>query len=126
MTDDETFDVAPDEILATCDVQSSTDTHRIVISFQRCGQSGTAYEVTYLGRTLIESSKEPLSDSCRVLVAMGLKGRLEIWASEPYPRVIVRDIERAARLRVVENVNDGPRFARYRPHPGVVDRDDAE
>jgi hypothetical protein len=57
---------------------------------------------------------------------MGLKGRLEIWGSELYPRMIVRDIEQAAKLTVVENVNDGPRFARYRPHPGVIDGDDAE
>jgi hypothetical protein len=82
-----------------------------MIAFHKCGQSSAAYEVTYRGQTLIESSREPLFDSCRVLVNMGLKGRLEMWGREPYPRMIVRDIELAARLTVVENLNEGPRFA---------------
>jgi hypothetical protein len=126
MTDDEFFDVAPDEIAVSRDVQASRDTHRIVIGFHKYARSSAAYKVTYRGQTLIESSKEPLFDSCRVLVAMGLKGRLEIWASESHPRMIVRDIEQVAKLAVVENVNDGPRFARYRPHPGMTDGDDAD
>jgi hypothetical protein len=40
--------------------------------------------------------------------------------------MIVRGIEQAAKLTVVENVNAGPRFARYRPYPGITDGDDAE
>jgi hypothetical protein len=126
MTDDQTFDVAPDEIAVACDLQASRDTHRIEITIHRCGQSSAAYEETYRGQTLIESSREPLFDSCRVLVNMGLKGRLEMWGGEPYPRMIVRDIEQAARLTVVENVNGGPRFGRYRPHPGIIDGDDVD
>jgi hypothetical protein len=35
-------------------------------------------------------------------------------------------VEQAAGLTVVENVNAGPRFAQYRPHPGDTDGDDAE
>jgi hypothetical protein len=49
-----------------------------------------------------------------------------MWGGEWDPRMIVRDIEQVAKLTVVENVNAGPRFAQYRPHPGVTDGDDAE
>jgi hypothetical protein len=49
-----------------------------------------------------------------------------MWGNEPYPRMIVRDIEGAAKLTVVENVNAGPHFARHRPHPGIINGDDAE
>jgi hypothetical protein len=38
--------------------------------------------------------RESLFDACRELVNMGLKGRLEMWGSETYPRMIVPDIER--------------------------------
>jgi hypothetical protein len=75
---------------------------------------------------LLESAKEPLTEACRALIALGYSERLEMWGGEPYPRMIVRDIEQAARSTIVENANDGPRLARYRPHPGVIDGHDVE
>jgi hypothetical protein len=123
---DRTFDAAPVETAVASDVQSFVETHRIDISFHKYGQSGSCYRVMHTGQTLIDSTREPLFDACRMLVAMDLKGRLEIWGSEPYPRMIVRDIEQAARLTVVENVNGGPRFGRYRPHPGIIDGGDVD
>jgi hypothetical protein len=59
----------------------------------------------YAGQILVESTKEPLFDACRALVALGHAGRLEMWGGESCPRMIVRDIEQAAKLTVVENVN---------------------
>jgi hypothetical protein len=49
-----------------------------------------------------------------------------MWGGENYPRMVVRDIEQAAKMTIVENGSDGPRFARYRPHPGVSDGNDTE
>jgi hypothetical protein len=49
-----------------------------------------------------------------------------MWGGERYPRMIVRGIEQVDKLTVVENVNAGPRLARFRPHPGVIDGDDGE
>ena len=100
--------------------------HRIDVILRRHGKSGPYYEVAFAGEILIESTKEPLLDACRALVALGYTGRLEMWGGKSFPRMIVRDIEQAARLTVVENVNAGPRFAQYRPHPGINDGDDAE
>jgi hypothetical protein len=96
--------------------------HRIDIAVHRIGQRGTYYRVEYRGRTLIESSREPLFNACRALVAMGIKGRLEVWGGESYPRMIVHDIERGARRTVIENDDRGPRFARYQPNPLWISR----
>ena|SRR6516164_6639546 len=88
---------------------SNAPVHRIDITALPRGK----YRVTYRSEILIERTKEPLLSTCRALAARGLKGRLEMWAGEAYPRVIV-DIERGAAMRVLENDNLGPRFARYR------------
>ena len=100
--------------------------HRIDITLLGHGQSGPCYRVVYAGQILVERAKEPLTEACRALLALGHVGRLEMWGGEAYPRMIVRGIEQAAKLTVVENVNAGPRFARYRPYPGITDGDDAE
>ena len=76
------------------------------------------YRVTYRGETLIESTKESVYSSCRALVAKGLKGRLGIWGSEPYARGIVQDIEKGAKLTIIENEKVGPKLALYKPRPG--------
>jgi hypothetical protein len=53
---------------------------------------------------------------------MRCKGRLEVWGGEPYPRGIVRDIEKGAKLTIVESETERPRLVRYRPHPNAVAR----
>jgi hypothetical protein len=106
------------------DVQPSSGTHRIEIAFLRYGQGGTNHRVTYRGETLIESTKGPLLDACRALVALDHAGRLEMWGSGSRQRMRVHDIEQGAKLTVVKNVNAGARFAS--PHPGITDGDDAE
>jgi hypothetical protein len=73
--------------------------------------------VSYRGETLIKSTWEPVYSSCRALVARGCKGSLEIWGGEPYARGIVRDIEKGAKLTIIENDRVGPKLARYTPHP---------
>jgi hypothetical protein len=62
-------------------------------------------------------------DACRVLVSMGIKGRLEMRGSELHPRTIIHDIEKGARLKVAEFADRGPRFERYRHHPGLPEAD---
>jgi hypothetical protein len=105
---------------------SRDSAHRIDVTLRTHAQSRSCYRVQYAGQTLIESAKEPLTEACRALVALGYTGRLEMWGGEPDPLMIVRDIEQAAKLAVVETVNDGPRFARYRPHPGIIDGNDGD
>jgi hypothetical protein len=119
---DKTFDA--ERPATACDYEaplSRDAADRIDVAFHKYGNSGTYYRVAYAGQTLVESTNEPLFEACRALVALGHAGRLEMWGGELYPRMIVRDIVRAARLTVIENVNAGPRVARYRPHPGTAD-----
>jgi hypothetical protein len=124
---DQTFDAECPATDRNYDTAPSCDTvHRIDITLRNHGQSGPHYRVVYAGQTLVECTKEPLFDACRALVTLGHAGRLEMWGGESYPRMILRDIEQAAKLTVVENVNAGPRFAQYRPHPGISDGDDAD
>ena len=73
-------------------------------------------------RTLIEDTREPLFDACCELVSMGLKGRLEMWGGESYPRMIVHDVERGARFLVSEGESYAARFVRYQLHPNVLAR----
>jgi hypothetical protein len=115
---DQTFDAECPATDRNYDTALSRDAvHRIDITLRNHGQSGPHYRVVYAGQILVESTKEPLFDACRALVTLGHTGGLEMRGGEPYARMIVRDIEQAATLTVAENVNAGPRFARYRPHP---------
>src|SRR5262249_23545358 len=43
------------------------------------------------------------------------EGCLQVWGGEPYARGIVRNIEKGAKLTIIENDTIGPRVARYRP-----------
>jgi hypothetical protein len=61
-----------------------------------------------ISRQATGRTKEPLLNARRVFTAMQLKGRLEEWGAELYPRMIVRDVERSAKLMVV----GGPRRVR--------------
>jgi hypothetical protein len=124
MDDARSFDPDLQRSSPTGDVQLPSGTHRIDIAFVQYGQSGAYYRVTYGDKLLIEKTKEPLFNACRALVAMGLKGRLEMWAGEPHPRMIVRDIEQGAKLTVVEGAKTSPRITRWNPHPHAADDDD--
>jgi len=75
--------------------------HRVDLQRTHCASTGARYRVTYLGTTLVES---PGGSVTRMRV----------------------DIEKGAKLTTVENANDGPRFARYRPHPSSAREEDAE
>jgi hypothetical protein len=77
------------------------------------------YRVTYRGETLIESTKEPVYASCRALVAKGLTGSLGIWGGEKHARGLVRDIEKGAKLTIIESEKVGPKLALYQPRPEI-------
>ena len=124
MDDARSFDPDLQRSSPTGDFQLSNGTHRIEIEFVQYGQSGAYYRVTYRDELLVEKTKEPLFNACRALVAMGLKGRLEMWVGESHPRMIVHDIEQGAKLTVVEGAKTSPRITRWNPHPHAADDDD--
>jgi hypothetical protein len=68
--------------------------------------------MSYRDRTLIDSTREPPFEACRALVAISF----EMWGGKSYPRMIVHNIEKGAKLTVAEGETTGPRFARYQPH----------
>ena len=69
---DQTFDAECPATDRNYDTALSRDTvHRIDITLRNHGQSGPHYRVVYAGQILVESTKEPLFDACRALVALG-------------------------------------------------------
>jgi len=62
--------------------------------------------------------RDPERTLCRTLVAAGYSGPLLLRdGTTGRPRVLIRDIERAARWTVVEGDHDGLRLVPYRPLP---------
>jgi hypothetical protein len=77
------------------------------------------YDVELEGETLVSSSRVPECDAARVLLAMGITGALTMLDGKTgKPRTII-DIEKAAKLTVLENERSGPRFISWRPRPQI-------
>ena len=100
--------------------------HRVDIQLTHHTSTGARYRVTYLGATLVESARDPEFEACRVLLAMGITGTLVTYNPGGSVSRMRVDIEHGAKLTTVEKAKDGPRLARYRPHPTSVQEDDAE
>ena len=79
------------------------------------GQRGQRYRITHAERVLIESTREPLFDACRALLAQGITGRLEMWRPGKAHSDMSTDIERGAALTVAETAESGPDFRPWRP-----------
>jgi hypothetical protein len=61
------------------------------------------------------SSRQSKFDACRAVQALGFSGRVAFHRpGVPYPGLIVRDLEKAARLRVVEGESMAPAVKRWR------------
>ena len=88
---------------------------RVYIEPLSLGHRGQYYSVSFEGRTLIAKTLRPSSDACRALVQLGFSGPLEIWDRErSYPRLVFRDIHKAAGLTIAEGEHHGPRVIPYR------------
>ena len=81
--------------------------------------------MTYLGETLIESARDPEYEACRALLAKGVKGKMVTYSPGSLVARMRIDIETGAKLTILETAKAGPRAARYRPHPGSTEPDDA-
>jgi hypothetical protein len=77
------------------------------------------YDVELEGETLVSNSRVPECNAARVLLARGITGALTLCDGKTgRPRTII-DIEKAAKLTVLENERSGPRFIRWRPRPQI-------
>jgi hypothetical protein len=73
------------------------------------------YRVLRDDAVLIESTWNPEYEAARALLAKGVTGQCEVWRAGKGHPASVMDIERAARLTVIETRKDGPRLAKWRP-----------
>lgn len=67
------------------------------------------YDALYEGETIVSLAYTPILDSCVILKGRGLTGPLEVYG--PKLRAVC-DIDKAAALRVVSDVNGRPVFAK--------------
>ncbi len=71
------------------------------------------------GEVLVSSKREPVFAVCRVLAGRGLSGGVAFYSpGSDRPRLIVRDLERAAGYRVKETAQVGPKLEKWAPYSG--------
>ncbi|QRM42812.1 hypothetical protein [Rhizobium sp. BG4] len=100
---------------------SATSTTKIVIKPVHLDKRGQNYSVSLEAKTLIAKTRNPTADACRRLIALGLSGRLEVWDDErAFPRMIIPDISKAAKLTVAESATQSPRIVPYQPFHSSV------
>ena len=98
----------------SCDPASALGVIKIIIEPKSLkGDRGQRYRVYFQGAALIEASRCPEFDACRLLMARGFVGRLEVWRLNcSYPSMTLH-IESAARLTVMDSPSAGPRFVKW-------------
>ncbi|MBD9373191.1 hypothetical protein IB238_11230 [Rhizobium sp. ARZ01] len=95
---------------------TTTSRHKITIHPLKLDRRGQPYSVSFEGDTIIPKTYNPSHDACRSLTEQGYHGALEVWSDgETHPRMIINDIERAAKFTVSETKTHGPRVVRYKP-----------
>jgi hypothetical protein len=83
------------------------------------------YNVIFKGETIVSNSRVPECDAARFLLAKGITGQLTMLDSKTgKPRTSI-DIEKAAKLTVLENERSSPRFVKWSPWPEIAHKPDA-
>jgi hypothetical protein len=80
-------------------------------------QHGRRYRVTYAGETLVEGRRNPIFDACRVLLARGITGRLEVWRRGKTSADMQLDIEQGALFAIRETATESLRLVPWKPLP---------
>lgn len=94
---------------------------KIIITPLRPDRLGQPYAVSLEGETIIPKSRVPSHDACRYLSERGFNGAVEVWANgEAHPRLLISDLQKAAKFTVSETEGRGPHIVRYRPFNGSV------
>jgi hypothetical protein len=88
---------------------------RLFIKCTGHGQTGARYRVTdENGHVVVDGSRNPEFDAARVLSAEGVTGDMEVWRpAGAFPSMRI-DIEKAARLSVVEGATIGPIITQWK------------
>jgi hypothetical protein len=83
------------------------------------GSNGYRYTVTLDGEEIVTLGRDPEHEAARACLARGITGRLELVDANTGMVRTRFDIERAAKLTVVERDAGGLRFEKYRPFSAV-------
>lgn len=88
---------------------------KIFVERVGAGARGEQYRVTHAGIELIAKTHNPFFDSSRALNDIGVTGILEMWhVGATYPS-LRGDIQRCAKLTVIENGKIGPKIGYWQP-----------
>ena len=91
-------------------------THQVFVRPKTRSAKRQYYEVILDGAVIVSKSADPVHAACRAMMAIGLSGRVEFYRpGDPYPSLIVHDLDKAAMLRVVETKRVGPVIKKWRP-----------
>jgi hypothetical protein len=72
------------------------------------------YDVVLDGEVIVRDAWEPVFETARH--ARGITGSVTFLDCKTLkPRLTIKNIEKAAKLTVIENRRDGPRFAKWQP-----------
>ena len=71
------------------------------------------YSVSFNGKVLVASSRDPEFDACRALLARGIRGKVKVVDGNTGRHRSTVDIELGAKLTCEEGPS-GPRFVKYR------------
>jgi hypothetical protein len=95
------------------DYQSTQpDGHSVRLIPGHYTQRGQLYAVVHNGQVLIPESYDPELDACRMLLDMGLTGKLTTYRG--HMACMILDIEKAAQVSVRDNHSGTPVFIKYR------------
>jgi hypothetical protein len=86
---------------------------------KRCPRKGFFYEVFLDGERISRSQTNAESDACRVLLKRAMTGKARFWREGKAFQDSERDIERAAKVQLLETERKGFRWRRYREFPAA-------
>lgn len=93
---------------------------RVYLSYGRFerhrGQTYNVHLGSLDGELIVRNAFDPEFAACRVLLARGLTGKLEVWRpGSAFASLIIRDIAKGAQLTIREDAKRGPCTVKYRP-----------
>jgi hypothetical protein len=82
------------------------------------GDAGYLYDVTYLGKTLLERTRNPAYDSARALQSLGATGQLSVVDGVTGVKRMTVDIEKGAKLVASDHKQRGLSVRKWKPYEG--------
>ena len=91
-------------------------THRVTIQPTHRNHKLQYYKATFQGEEIVARSADPEFAACRAMQARGFTGRVAFYrAGVVHPGLIIQDLVKAARFRIVEADRVGPVRKTWRP-----------